>query len=372
MARRGENIYKRKDGRWEGRYIKGRRLNGKIIYGYIYNQKYFVVKQQLIQLKSAYKHEKNCVVYSETVELWLEEWLNEVVYNRVKASTFASYQHKIKHYICPYLGKEIMQGLSSNKIQSWIKNLEEKKLSATTIRLVFRIFKMASKAAQKKNILQHDLTENVIIPKSKKKKIYALSITEQKRIEQEASKKGIQGASVFLALYTGMRIGEISALKWTDVDFSRGIIYVQRTLQRIPLKKGICKTQLITQCTKSEESQRIIPFSAQLKNYLLLLKKQSKSLFVVGTKEKALEPRAITYHFKKILKKINLAHIHFHQLRHTFATRALEIGGDITSISDLLGHHSPKFTLEVYTHSLLHQKKKLTQKLERQFFSFFK
>lgn len=370
MARRGENIYKRKDGRWEGRYIKGRKSNGKIIYGYVYHQKYFAVKKQLIQCKALHQHEKRVTQdYTGTVGSWIEIWLNTEAKNRVKPSTFASYQYKIHHYILPYISEEPLRKIPEDSLQKWIDTLIEKKLSSTTIRLIVQIFRMSIKYAQRRQIIWNDPTENLFIPKTKKRKIHALSVKEQKQLEKVASKT-TKGASILISLYTGLRIGEISALKWSDIDFSRQIINVQRTLQRIPLRKDGCETQLVIQDAKTSESERTVPFSDNLKTYLLDLKIKSKSPFVVATKEKALEPRSITYHFRKILEKVGLQHLHFHQLRHTFATRALEIGGDIASISALLGHHSSKFTLDVYTDSLLHQRENISRKIEKKYYSF--
>ncbi|MEG0256183.1 tyrosine-type recombinase/integrase [Vagococcus sp.] len=369
MARRGENIYKRKDGRWEGRYIKGRKQNGKIIYGYVYHQKYSSVKQQLIQFKALHQDQNRLLphINADTVGSWLGNWLDSEVRKRVKTSTFASYQYKINHYILPYIGEESIQKVSEDSLQRWIDLLIEQKLSSATIKLIVQIFRMAIKSAQKKQIILTDPTKNLFIPKVKKRKIHALSIKEQKKIEEAASKT-ITGASILISLYTGLRIGEISALQWSDIDFSRQLIYVQRTLQRIPLRKNGSETQLVIQEAKTVESERIVPFSGRLKKYLLDLKGKSRSPFVVATKIKALEPRSITYHFRKIIEKIGLSHLHFHQLRHTFATRALELGGDIASISALLGHHSSKFTLDVYTDSLLHQREKISKKIEKKYF----
>lgn len=368
MARRGENIYKRKDGRWEGRYIKGRKQNGKIIYGYVYHKKYSDVKQQLIQCKALHQDEnKSTHVYTETVGCWIEDWLNTEVKKRVKSSTFASYQYKINHYVVPYIGDELLQKLSEKTLQNWVNLLIEQKLSSVTIRLIVQIFRMSIKHAQKRQVLLNDPTKNLFIPKTKKRKIHALSVKEQKKLETVASTT-TKGASILISLYTGLRIGEISALKWSDIDFSRQVIYVQRTLQRIPLSKNGNETQLVIQEAKTVGSERVVPFSKRLKLYLLDLKAKSKSLFVVATKTKALEPRSITYHFRKILENVGLTHLHFHQLRHTFATRALEIGGDIASISALLGHHSSKFTLDVYTDSLLHQRENISKKIEQKYF----
>lgn len=367
MARRGENIYKRKDGRWEGRYIKGRKPNGKIIYGYVYHQKYSSLKKQLIQCKARSQNERTSQNYEGTVGSWLEKWLAVEVRSQVKPSTFATYQYKVQQYILPHIGKESLKKISRKSLQKWVGLLVEKNLASSTIRLVVQIFRMSIKFAQKKQILLSDPAEDLLLPKMKKRKVHALSVKEQQNLEKTAFKV-MEGASVLISLYTGLRIGEISALKWSDIDFSAQVIYVQRTLQRIPLKKGTCQTQLVVQEAKTVGSDRVVPFSSQLKTYLMDLKIKSKSQFVIATREKALEPRSITYHFRKILKKASLTHLHFHQLRHTFATRALEIGGDIASISKLLGHHSPKFTLDVYMDSLLHQRKEISRKIEKKYF----
>lgn len=367
MSRRGENIYKRKDGRWEGRYIKARTIEGQIKYGYIYHQKYSAVKQQLIYFKALYQQKRYTTMYQETTDTWLKQWLNLEVRNRVKESTFASYQYKIHHYILPHIGEELLQKLTENTLQEWVNQLDKQGLSGNTIRLVLQIFRMAIKSAQKKHFLWNDPSEGLSLPKRRRKKVHALSIKDQKRVVKEAV-KGNGGISVLLSLYTGLRIGEISALKWSDIDFSQQVIHVNRTLQRIPLQTDVSRTKLVTQEAKTFESKRMIPFSSQLNAYLLCIKEKSTSEFVCATKEKALEPRSITYHFKKIMRKLNLSHLNFHQLRHTFATRGLEVGGDIASISALLGHQSAKFTLDVYVDSLFYQRKKLTKKIEKTYF----
>lgn len=368
MARRGENIYKRKDGRWEGRYIKERNTQGKIKYGYVYHEKYNGVKQKLIYFKAIYQQNRHTNLYNETTKVWLNQWLSQEVKKKVKDSTFASYHYKVQHYIIPYIGEEPLQKLTESTIQQWVDKLAARNLSGNTIKLVIQILRMSIKSAQKKLILWADPTVDVCLPRVRKKKVYALSVKDQKKVEKEAI-KGVEGISILLSLYTGLRIGEISALKWSDIDFTRQLIHVERTMQRIPIKTKTSLTQLIVQEAKTLGSIRSIPFSNQLKAQLLSVREKTQSEFVCATKQKALEPRSITYHFKKIMSKLKLSHINFHQLRHTFATRALEIGGDIASISSLLGHQSTKFTFDVYVDSLFHQRKKITQKIEKVYFS---
>ena len=156
-------------------------------------------------------------------------------------------------------------------------------------------------------------------------------------------KKGY-GIPTLLALYSGMRIGEIAALKWTDIDFESNLIVVNDTYQRIPTIALNRRTQLVLTDSKTEASVRMIPMSRTLKKLLLSHRKKSKGTFVFSTNGQPCEPRLLTYHFHRIRQKAELPAVHFHQLRHTFATRCLEVNRDIPSVSALLGHASTQMT----------------------------
>lgn len=365
MSRRGENIYKRKDGRWEGRYIKGRKMDGKIHYGYIYGKTYKSVRSKLVEMKYLYQYNNHDeLIYSGSVRQWLTHWLNTDLKRRVKESSFASYQYKIEHYIFPILGECPLANLNLERIQEFIWEMESRALSGSTIKTVITIFKQGIQAAIKLRLLFEDPFRNLQLPSLQKNKINALSLEVQKKIEQSVENNP-KGVPILLALYTGMRIGEISALQWSDIDFDRELIMVKHTYQRMPLSEGSKKTQLSLSKAKSISSERMIPLGKITRKILTDLRKRNLDCkFVFENNGHPIEPRLLNYHFKKLMFEIGITNIHFHQLRHTFATRCLEAQENIAVISAILGHKSVKTTLDIYTDALTFQKRMMIQKME--------
>lgn len=351
MAKKGENIYKRKDGRYEGRYIKNRTENGKIVFGYVYDRKYSVVKKKLNLLKSQYNHLDHIQkTFKGTLSDWLNYWLEYTVKRNVKPSTHTVYLGRVEKHIIPYLGDKKMTRLDTKDINEFIQYLQLQKLSAATIRGIITVLKYALSQACKENYLIVNPCENVVLPKVKTSTINALSVKQQQLLEHCAL-QDTECSPVILSLYTGMRIGEISGLKWSDIDFDNNVIHVRRTLLRISCEDTNNRTALILGSPKTDSSKRNIPLAANLKEYLLENKKHATAEFVISCKNSFAEPRVINYRFKKITEKVGLS-IHFHVLRHTFATRCVEQGVDIASLSKLLGHSSIKMTLDTYTDSL--------------------
>lgn len=359
MARKGENIYKRKDGRWEGRYIKGRKPDGKALYGSIYGKKYGDVRAQLITLKSTYAaaREHTKVSFIGTVRDWLTYWLDDLQKPHIKPSTYASYRDKLERHVLPALGEKRLEKLNENDIQKWIDGLTVKGLAGSSVRTVYRIFNAALQKAVMGHCLLVNPCNDVKLPGEKQQEIHALTIAQQKELERQAL-QGKRGEAIIIALYTGMRIGEISALKWKDVDFENNLIYVRQTLQRIPdYEDGCAKTKIIIDIPKTCTSYRMIPFADNLKAHLLCWKSASRSEYVISCKGHYAEPRVISYRFKQIAAKAGLAHASFHSLRHTYATRCIERGIDVVTLSRLLGHASSKLTLDTYADSTLEQRK---------------
>lgn len=363
--RKGENIYLRKDGRWEGRYPKGRKNNGRIKYGYVYGKSYTEVRQKMYPLRLHYNTIQQVHgVSSETFEDLTIQWLTHVQ-TSVKPSTFSSYYYKITKYILPILREVPLNELTLEQGKKLLEHLQ-KSLAISTIQVVFRVLNKCLNYAKKSGKILTNPFSEICLPKFVRKKVHALSRTEQTQMMKiaEKEKKG-RGIPALLALHTGMRIGEIAALKWSDIDFEASLIHVSHTYQRIVSSNIQRKTQLIFTDSKTASSVRVIPIGKTLKKLLLQHKKQSTGIFVFSTNGRPCEPRLLTYHFHRIRLKAKLPQIHFHQLRHTFATRCLEAKGDISSVSALLGHASTQMTLDTYVNALLEQRIQVITKMER-------
>lgn len=366
MPRKGENIYKRKDGRWEGRYKKGRKENGQLKYGYLYGKTYNQVKQDLYKFKVKYQTNANlqddC---SLSYENWGILWLSQQK-NYIKISTYSTYEYKLKKYVFPYIGDVWLNQITREKIQSLIDIWQNQGLKASTIHVIYQIVKKTTQVAFEQQIIYQLPCQKIYLPK--KKKAHPKSLTRQDQHVLEKKVKSLplyKGLPVLLALNAGLRIGEISALQWKDIDFDKRLIHVQQTLQRIPSPSKKKKTQLKFDSSKTESSNRIIPISVSLYKYLKKWRRKSSGSYVCSRSSKPLEPRLLTYYFHQIRKSCNFNNIHFHQLRHTFATRCIESNGDVASVSKLLGHSSIQTTLDVYTDSLLESRQRVIVQMDK-------
>lgn len=361
---RGENIYKRKDGRWEGRYPKARKMDGTIHYGYIYARSYKSVKEQLLDKKI----KKDIIYTGATKEFygtfgeWANLWLTEIMAPKVKESTYASYSSKLQLYVLPSLERRPLKKITAPDMDKLVNRLSEN-LSPSSIHIVFRIIKSCFEAAKERGYIYLNPCERTILPKINKQKVQALSRGQHKAVEAE-SMKSIKGLPILLALETGMRIGEICALQWDDIDFDSSVLQVKRTKQRISSSnKSGNRTKIVETTPKTANATRIIPLSKKLKTALLKWKEQSLSTYVIANQGHSIEPRTISYRFERIKRKIGLGKVSFHALRHTFATRCVELGVNIAAISALLGHSSIKLTLDTYTNSFLEEQRIAIDKL---------
>ncbi|MBO0457184.1 site-specific integrase [Enterococcus hulanensis] len=365
---RGENIYFRKDGRWEGRYAVGRKNNGKIKYGYVYGKSYQEVESRLLPLKQAAK--KMLQLYGESLMLY-EEWISKwkrLIQTTVKASTFSDYCYKLNRYLLPHFGKIPLYQLTSEKIQQVIDEKLANTLSHSSVHIVIRLLSKTLKKAREDGLISENPCDAAILPKRKPQKIHALTIQQQRSLVKAVeSYPDEKGKAAILSLNTGMRIGEISALTWEKIDFTNARIYVEQTCRRVMIdeQKEQGKTGLHYDTVKSIASHRVIPMNKIVKKLLKNLKMKSKSRFVFSIEEKGCEPRVLTYHFHRIRQIAKLDTTHFHQLRHTFATRCLEENIGVASVSALLGHSSTKMTLDVYSDSMLEERVHAVAAIER-------
>lgn len=366
MTRKGENIYKRKDGRWEGRYIKKRDIKGRIIYGYTYGKRYIEVKSKLVLLKAQHFELDTIKTFNGDLEEWSVYWLHHYKKPIIKQSTFFNYKWLINKYILPYIGEKRIDDLTNEEVRNYIERIERLGLSHGTTNNIFILLKKLLEEAENQNIISSNPCQSIKLSRKKyKNKVpVALTKSEQKQLEYFAFKE--KGCSaIILALYSGLRIGEISGLKWSDIDFENGTICVNRTISRVNSHSEGRKTEVLIGIPKTDQSYRVIPLAENLKNYLLAKKALSSSSHVVSCKNKMTEPRVIRYRFKKVVKASGIRNIHFHSLRHTFATRCLEERVDISSLSKLLGHASAKMTLDTYADSVLESRQKAIFKIDK-------
>lgn len=357
-GKKGLNIYKRKDGRWEGRFPKGKKEDGRIYYGYIYDTSFKKVRERVIEERFNYQLTAiPQVIYKGNTSQWLSFWLCCHVKNKVKVSTYTNYAHKVTTYILPYLGDKKLCQLKPEDITKWLEILEER-LSPSSIHTVFRLIRSALEEAVRRQYLVSNPCETCVLPKSSKsQEIKALTHRQQARVTDYArtNKKGLP---FLLALETGMRVGEICGLKWQDVNFEEGYLTVKCTRQRI-LKEGGQGSMIVETPPKTLSSFRIIPLSEGLKKKLKeCCERKTRTQYVIEEGAKPVEPRTLSYRFHQLMKKWQWESLTFHSLRHTFATRCVESGANIAAVSALLGHSSIKTTLDIYTTTFFSEKRK--------------
>ena len=199
--------------------------------------------------------------------------------------------------------------------------------------------------------------------KPEKKEIEILSKLEQTKLESHIlSKLNIRKLCVLLTLYTGLRIGEVCGLKWKDIDFENRCLYVRRTIQRVKCNDGNKKSKLIESTPKSKSSIRKVPIPAFIIELLKGFYTNDED-FILSRSTKLYDPRLLESSFSRLIKKVGIKKIKYHALRHTFATRSIEAGVDIKTLSELLGHSSVDITLKTYVHTSDELKKKSIDKL---------
>ncbi len=353
MARRGENIYKRKDGRWEGRYKCGFDSNGKTRYHSVYARTYNEVKEKLSEIKT----EPILVVTAGklTIKELFSEWLSAVQL-RVKESTYANYRMKVEKHILPVFDGLDYSALSAQLVHEFIRKKLECGLSPKYVSDIVVVLKSMAKYVSIQHGYYNPLT-NITLPKSHKKDLNLFSETEQKKFQKYISSNiSFTKIGIMLSYYTGLRIGEVCGLKWSDIDFKNHTLTIRRTVQRIMKKNGSKSTELIISAPKSKTSERTIPIPDFLYSLLAKYKADNNAYILSGT-TKITEPRTMQYRFKSMLKKAGLPSVNYHCLRRMFATNCVKLGFDVKTLSEILGHSNVEITLNRYVHSSMERKK---------------
>lgn len=368
MPKKGENIYKRKDGRWEGRYIKSRTESGKIIYGYVYARSYRETKEKQKAKIASYTSQianKNEHVFSNIASEWFES-----IKLHTKTSTQNKYHNMLTNYILPEYGNQPFSTITYEFIEAHCKFLLEsggKKgngLSPKTVSDVLAIIRNISKFAIRKGIYVAN-DANAVQIRQDIKPMRVLNKAEQSQLcEYILKKPEACSIGILVCMFTGLRIGEICALRWEDISFSDQSIYIHHTLQRIQMHRGHgAKTEVVVTTPKSSCSIRKIPLPDEILEILVLNKKASSGYVLTNDEYKFIEPRTMQNKFKKILKAVGIENANSHALRHTFATRCVELGFDVKSLSEILGHATVNITMNRYVHPTYEMKKKNMQKL---------
>ncbi|GHU35888.1 site-specific integrase [Clostridia bacterium] len=344
MARLGKGIYKRSDGRYEGRYRKGRNSDGSLLYGHVYAK---TAAETQVKLSAVSANLSLRITNAATISSTLRDYLT-FIQSQVKLSTHSVYTRYLDKYIEPLLGSVRISKLTQANVQSFADTQINNGLSARTVQSVISFLR----AGLAEHIPAQTFT--VKLPKHVARETHVLSCVEQSQLEAVLrAVDPINRVGITLCLYTGIRIGELCGLKWEDIDFVTGSLHIRRTIERIKTETVSAKTQLVIQTPKSDTSVRCIPLPQFLLDLLLEHKRGNSGDYVITLNGKPLDPRTVQKRFKRILELAKLRDINFHAAtRHTFATRALENGVDIKTLSEILGHSNAAFTMNFYAHSV--------------------
>ena len=293
-------------------------------------------------------------------EVVTEEWL-KYKKNTVKKSTYYNYSYSVAKYLYPsFAGKNI------TKIKNYNNFIEELSdtLSPKTVRDIITKLKEIINFYEEEHNTKLNI-KKMSLPKMNKKEIQILSNKEKQKLEKYCiEQNSLKSLGILICLNTGLRVGEVCALRWENVDFETRRIHVEKTIERIYSKEEN-KTIVIIDTPKSITSVRTIPINSKLYNILKQIRGKSKKtdFVLTGSSEHYVEPRNYQYYFKEILKRSKVKKYKFHTLRHTFATNCIEAGMDIKSLSEILGHANVSITLNIYVHSSDKAKRKYLEKI---------
>ena len=297
---------------------------------------------------------------------WLHSWLENYVRPSVKVRTYERYKLIIEQHIKDKIGGMELDELTPLVLQAFITELLQngnrrtgKGLSANSVNAVISVLQSSLKTARLLGLMKEYTADKLKRPKLTEKPVECFTLGEQKQIEQavlNGKKDKLYG--ILLCLYSGLRIGELIALQWMDIDLAKGILTVSKSCHD-------SKDGLIIDEPKTQSSRRMIPLPKQLLPILKGIKEKSNSPFVVSANGKPVSVRSYQRSFELLLKRLHIPHKGFHSLRHTFATRALECGMDVKTLSEILGHKNSTVTLNRYAHSLMEHKQDMMNRLGR-------
>ncbi len=345
MLHKGEYVYECKDKRWE---VHCRKEQNEI-------------EKNELEKSNATRDDKFCSI----AEGWLSE--KKIFF---KASTIVRYESLLKLHLLPEFGDCVPKEITYERMREFIRNLlqnggsRKDGLSSKTVSDIMSLFY---------NIIRYANDRGLCVPSAhirvsvKQRQIRVFSLEEQKKLcLYLRNEKSQTSLGILLCLFTGLRIGEICALKWEDISIENRTIFVHQTMQRLQVSgRDDRKTQILISAPKSLCSIRQIPVPNEIFHILINERGLPKDFLLTGTGSKFIEPRTLQYRFKKVLQNCQIENANFHTLRHTFATRCIEVGFDLKSLSEILGHANVNITLNRYVHPSLDLKRDHMEKLSK-------
>lgn len=382
------SISKRKNGRWMGRVTTGRNEDGSLKRQTVYGK----TKQEVIEKTTRILNELHTGTYIEaskiTLGQWLDTWLWDYKKPSVRPNTFSAYEQNIRIHIKPEIGDILLKDLKPAMLQRFYNSKHDStndkskgKISAATIKKIHNIIHEAIEQAIKNELIDKNVSDRVQTPRLEKKDVRVFTLKEQK-IFLEAIAPDRLGCAFILDMATGLRIGELLALRWKDIDLNKGVIRVNQSLGRIKVFDTIDQyhTELHFGELKTRSGRRSVPIPKNVVNSLKIhQEKQDVEKAACGNSYvdndlvfcteigTPLEPRNLMRKFYAIIEKLQIPKANFHCLRHTFATRALEAGINPKVVQEMLGHANISMTLDTYSHVLPDTKRAAADKLNSLF-----
>jgi len=296
---------------------------------------------------------------SEIINLWKQDKKQYV-----KKSTYSAYMLLVENHLNPAFGEK--QQLEEADIQSFVLQKLKEGLSQKSIKDILIVLKMALKFGVKNSWIEHRQFDIKFPTERDKRNVEVLTRTNQKKVMAYVQENfTFRNLGIYICLSAGIRIGEICALTWDDIDIEKGIIIVRRTIQRIyTIEEGERKTELVIDTPKTKNSIREIPMNRDLLKMLKPVKKiVNSSYFVLTNEAKPTEPRTYRSYYQKFMRSLEIPNLKFHGLRHSFATRCIESKCDYKTVSVILGHSNISTTLNLYVHPNLEQKKRCIEQM---------
>ena len=381
MAKRGNGegtISKRPDGTWWARVSVGYDDNGKRIRKAFYGKTRKEVQEKLTAAINDVNNDNYIEPSKMTVSQWLDIWLKDYKKNSIKQSSYMRYHTSIESNVKPYIGRLGLKDLRNDTIQKLINDLTKEGLSTSTVTKAYMILNASLQKAVENQLISKNVASHISLPRQEKRSVKVLTIEEQERFV-EAVNNARYGDLLILNLATGLRIGELLALTWDDIDFEQEILNVNKTVYRFrDPDASESKYHIEIGSPKTKSSNRSVPL---LPNMIQMLKNRKENimkermtasvkyvdynLVFCTQKGTPMHYADVVKYFREVIKQIgvDLDGMRIHSLRHTFATRCLENGIELRVVQELLGHSSISMTADLYTHVLPDKKKKSIMKL---------